>query len=239
MSTLKIKIEPTEDESTDVPVHYHYCQRETCNTHFDGISGKLISVGTQTEGALRQTARKESTETNYVACGLWPKPENPPAVKKEAPEASVEPVGDGASQLPDKSMAPLRSSNRGESGVKWTNLDGQVAHAPCIHAANLEGVPLSSVKIFITGISPFVTREEIGEVFGWFGNIKLIEYPSNRHPSNPQGRGYAFVQYVCPMDCTLAIEKMNGRKLGLGKIEVMPIKPKKKRAPFTFRFDWS
>ncbi|BFG02773.1 uncharacterized protein DMAD_02188 [Drosophila madeirensis] len=230
MWKVNIKTEPTEEESTAVPVHYHFCQRKDCNTiNLDRISAKLISVGTQTEGALRQTKRKEATETNYVACGLWPKPEKPPLVKKKAPEASVEPVGDGASQLPDKSMAPLPSSKRVESEVKWPSLDGKRAHTPCIHAANLQIVPKSSVKIHITGLTPIVTLEIIGRVFGWFGNIKSIEFPTNRHPSKPQGRGYAFVQYVCPMDCTLAIEKMNGRELGGGKLEVKPIEPNKNR----------
>ncbi|XP_034672088.1 uncharacterized protein LOC117903774 [Drosophila subobscura] len=234
MWKVKIKTESTEEESTAVPLHYHFCKREDCNTkNYDGISAKLISVGTQTEGVLRKTKRNKEPETHYVACGLWPKPEEPPVVKKNAAEASVEPVGDGASQSPDKSMASLgmllRSGKRVKSEVMWPSLDGQVAHAPCIHAANLEKVPKSSVKIHITGLTPIVTLEIVGQAFGWFGNIKSIEFPTNRHPSKPQGRGYAFVQYVCPMDCTLAIEEMNGRSFGGGKLVVKPIEPKKNR----------
>ncbi|XP_034662760.1 RNA-binding protein with serine-rich domain 1-like [Drosophila subobscura] len=106
--------------------------------------------------------------------------------------------------------------------IDWATVEGQRCKRPCVHMANAGWIPLSSLKIYIGNLGPLVKQENIGQIFGHFGEMRTVEFPTDRHPINPQGRGFAFVHYVCPSDCTRAIEHMNGRKVGDTNIVVLP-----------------
>ncbi|XP_041448674.1 serine/arginine-rich splicing factor 2-like [Drosophila obscura] len=174
----------------------------------------------------------------------WPK------IKREIPEASPEPLqmasdatsmgtslsfggggGGGGSQLPEKSTAPLRSSNRLEKAVA-----SRQCHPACVHTGgNGQRVPLSAVKIHVRGLPLSAKREQLSELFGHFGALTAVEYPTNRHPRNPMGRGYAFVQFVCPNACALAIERMNGGTIGGQRIQVAPFQARMLRQALPLR----
>ncbi|BFG02771.1 RNA-binding protein with serine-rich domain 1-like [Drosophila madeirensis] len=106
--------------------------------------------------------------------------------------------------------------------IDWATVEGQRCKPPCVHTPVVGWIPLSSFKIYIGNLGPLVNQENIGQIFGHFGEMRTVEFPTDRHPINPQGRGFAFVHYVCPSDCTRAIEHMNGRKVGDTNIVVLP-----------------
>ncbi|BFG02778.1 polyadenylate-binding protein 8 [Drosophila madeirensis] len=210
-------------------VHLHACRRKTCSTkNFEANSGTLRSVETQTGRESDSSTTKIKQEqvenidneldipkTNAAGC-QWPKLNKYPEVKKEAPEAT-------------RAVDPLRIVNQMGFHFHWATLDRQRCRLPCVHTANVSSVPLESVKIYIGNLSPLVKQEHIGQIFGHFGTIRTVDFPSDRHPINPQGRGFAFVHYVCPSDCARAIKHMNGCKFGDTFIVVSPLRKKPSR----------
>ncbi|XP_041448675.1 serine/arginine repetitive matrix protein 2-like [Drosophila obscura] len=235
------------------PLHYHPCRVLNC---LQEEKRELRSVGSQTHPVgyyaessmqvepMEQDELVESTLPSAAPELQWPK------IKREIPEASPEPLqmasdatsmatslsfgggdGGGDSQLPEKSTAPLRNSNRLEKAAA-----SRQCHPSCVHmGGNGKRVPLSSVKIHIRGLPLSVKREQLSELFGHFGELTAVEYPTNRHPRNPMGRGYAFVQFVCPNACALAIERMNGGTIGGQRIQVAPFQARMLRQALPMR----
>ncbi|KAG9391225.1 putative peptidyl-prolyl cis-trans isomerase E [Carpediemonas membranifera] len=72
---------------------------------------------------------------------------------------------------------------------------------------------MSAVKnrLYVGGIAKEVTEEALREAFIPFGPISLIELPVDE--STGLIRGYAFVEYVDPMDCREALDNMNYNEL--------------------------
>ncbi|XP_034124848.1 polyadenylate-binding protein 8 [Drosophila guanche] len=214
-------------------VHLHACRREECSTkNFEAISGTLRSVGTQTgtqsdsstikieQALVENFGNEQGIPKTNAAKWQWPKLNNYPKVKKEAPEASM--------VLASRAVYPFRIVNRMGFQFPWATLERQRCKRPCVHTANVTSIPLESVKIYIGNLSPLVKQEDIGQIFGHFGEMRTVEFPTDRNPINPQGRGFAFVQYVCPSDCARAIDYMNGCKFGdtfivVSKIHKKPV----------------
>uniref|UniRef100_A0A0A9XDX9 RNA-binding protein with serine-rich domain 1 n=1 Tax=Lygus hesperus TaxID=30085 RepID=A0A0A9XDX9_LYGHE len=78
------------------------------------------------------------------------------------------------------------------------------------------------VRIYIGRLTRNVTKEHIAEIFGNFGQIKMVEYPTDRfHP--PAGKGFAYVEFGTPEMAENAMKHMDGGQIDGQEVTCAPV----------------
>ncbi|XP_017872443.1 PREDICTED: RNA-binding protein with serine-rich domain 1-A isoform X1 [Drosophila arizonae] len=98
---------------------------------------------------------------------------------------------------------------------------------------------LKTVRLHIRGLTRQVTKTNIIEIFGSFGQLTNVDFPIDhfyRNGCTPVGRGFAFVEYVHPEDCQRALKSMDGSRLDGQRIIVSPFERSMLRFPLRRRY---
>lgn len=98
---------------------------------------------------------------------------------------------------------------------------------------------LKTVRLHIRGLSRQVTKTNIIEIFGSFGQLTNVDFPIDHFYHNgctPVGRGFAFVEYVHPEDCQRALNSMDGSRIDGQRIIVSPFERSMLRFPLRRRY---
>jgi RNA recognition motif-containing protein len=95
-----------------------------------------------------------------------------------------------------------------------------ISYASGVIPSRLEGV--GCMNIYVGGLSPVVTNQQLREVFAAFGKVDSAEV-AKEHPSGVP-RGFGFVKMPLDHEATAAIAALNGRKRLGGSLQVHPVR---------------
>lgn len=77
-------------------------------------------------------------------------------------------------------------------------------------------------RIHIGRLTRNVTKDHVMEIFSVYGEIKNVEYPTDRfHPYN--GRGFCYVEYANPDDAENAMKHMDGGQIDGNEVTAAPV----------------
>ncbi|KAK9237883.1 hypothetical protein V1525DRAFT_425923 [Lipomyces kononenkoae] len=82
--------------------------------------------------------------------------------------------------------------------------------------------------IFISGLDPTVTTEDLHYAFVPFGDIVDIQLPKDEKSNEPH-RGFALIEFETPLDAEAAIDNMNQAQLNGRTLKVTVSKSQKQR----------
>ncbi|PIA53025.1 hypothetical protein AQUCO_01000710v1 [Aquilegia coerulea] len=89
--------------------------------------------------------------------------------------------------------------------------------------------PLTTPKLFISGLSRLTTDEKLKEAFSPFGQLVEANVVTDR--ASGRSKGFAFVRYASIEEAEKAREGMNAKYLDGWVIFVDPAKPRERRPP--------
>jgi RNA-binding protein with serine-rich domain 1 len=82
--------------------------------------------------------------------------------------------------------------------------------------------PLRPLRIHIGRLTRNVTREHVVEIFSVYGEIKNVDFPTDRfHPQN--GRGFCYVEFTNPDDAENAMKHMDGGQIDGNEVTAAPV----------------
>lgn len=89
-------------------------------------------------------------------------------------------------------------------------------------------------RIHIGRLTRNVNKDHVIEIFSTYGEIKNVEFPIDRfHP--PNGRGFAYVEFVNSEDAEAAMKHMDGGQIDGQEITAAPVLLPKARPPMMRR----
>ncbi|KAF9593051.1 hypothetical protein IFM89_020058 [Coptis chinensis] len=106
---------------------------------------------------------------------------------------------------------------------KWTRL------IPIRLNTTATTTPLTTPKLFISGLARQTTDEKLKEAFSPFGQILEAKVVVDR--ASGRSKGFAFVSYATIVEAEKAREEMNAKFLDGWVIFVDPAKPREWRSP--------
>lgn len=90
--------------------------------------------------------------------------------------------------------------------------------------------PSKPTRIHVGRLTRNVSKDHVIEIFSVYGEVKNVEFPIDRmHP--PNGRGFAYVEYVNADDCENAMKHMDGGQVDGQEITAAPVLVPKPRPP--------
>ncbi|XP_040274008.1 heterogeneous nuclear ribonucleoprotein D-like [Bufo bufo] len=104
--------------------------------------------------------------------------------------------------------------------IKEHKLDGKLIDPKRAKALKGKEPPK---KVFVGGLSPDTTEEQIRDYFGGFGDIESVELPTD--PKTNERRGFCFITYVYEEPVKKLLESRY-HQIGSGKCEIKVAQPK-------------
>lgn len=173
------------------------------------------SSSSSSSGGDRRKRRQSRSKSRSIARKLDSKEKDGKDVPKSRERARLSSERDGSkrrgSSAHSKSKDITRRS-RDRSRSRSTSVRRKREKSPTPRPA----------RIHIGRLTRNVTKEHILEIFGSYGEIKNVEFPTDRfHPNN--NRGFCYVEFMNPDDAESAMKHMDGGQIDGQEVTAAPV----------------